>query len=92
MNKVMKPSEWLDKAKKKENIQSDYRLAKIIGIEPASISTMRRRDNGMDNYTAIRIAEILEINKLIVIIDMEMKKAKSEEKKEFWKKKEEVYR
>ncbi len=92
MNEIMKPSEWLDKAKEREKIQSDYKLAKIIGIEPASISTLRRRNNGMDNYTAIRIAEILEINKLVVIIDMELKKAKSKEKMEFWKKKEEVYK
>jgi len=87
----MKPSEWLDKVKKKENIESDYRLAKIIGIEQSGLSNIRRRDSGMDNYTAIRIAEMLEIDRMIVIIDMEKQKAKNKKKIEYWEKKEAIF-
>ena len=87
----MNAKEWLDKAKEKGNIETDYKLAKIIGINPSALVNIRKRNNGMDNYTAIRIAEILEINRLKVIIDMEVQKAKSKEKKEFWKEKEEIY-
>ncbi len=87
----MKPAEWLDKAKEKEHLTSDYKLAKLIGIESNNITNLRKRNNGMDNYTAIRIAEILEIDKLKVIIDMEFQKAKNKNKKEFWRKKIEVY-
>ena len=87
----MKPSEWLNKAKNKENIDSDYKLAKLIGIDPSNLANLRRRNNGMDNYTAIRLAEILEINRLKIIIDIEIQKAKTEERIEYWKKKEEIY-
>lgn len=87
----MKPSEWLDKAKEKQKIETDYKLAKLIGIETSGIANLRRRDKGMDNYTAIRIAEILEIDMLKVIIDMELQKAKNDSKKEYWKKKEAIF-
>jgi len=87
----MKPSEWLDKVKIKENIESDYRLAKMIGIEQSGLSNIRRRDSGMDNYTAIRIAEMLEIDRMIVIIDMEKQKAKNKKKIEYWEKKEAIF-
>ena len=88
---MMKPSEWLDKIKDKEHLTSDYQLAKLIGIKGNGLANLRKRDNGMDNYTAIRIAEILEINKIEVIIDMELQKAKTKEKQDFWRKKQEVY-
>ena len=87
----MKPSEWLDQAKDKLNIASDYKLAKIIGIGGAAISNIRTRNNGMDNYTACRIADILEIPEIKIISDIEKQKEKKEEKKEYWKKKEAIY-
>jgi len=87
----MKPIEWINKAKEKENIETDYKLAKMIGIKPSALVNIRKRNNGMDNFTAVRIAEILEINRMKIIIDMEIQKAKTKEKKEFWEKKEEIY-
>jgi len=86
----MNANEWLDKAKEKEHLNSDYKLAKLIGIDSGGIANIRKR-NGMDNFTAVRIAEILEIDKLKVIIDMEIQKAKTANKKEFWQKKYDVY-
>lgn len=87
----MRPKEWLDKARDKLGIESDYKLAKIIGVKPTAISNIRIRNNGMDNYTASRIADILEIERMTVIIDMEILKAKKEEKLEYWKRKKEIY-
>lgn len=86
----MNADEWLDKTKKKLSIDSDYKLAKLIGIGNGGIANIRKR-NGMDNYTAVRIAELLEIERMKVIIDMEIQKAKTAEKKEFWQKKANVY-
>jgi len=86
----MNANEWLDKAKKKALLESDYKLAKLIGIDNGGIANIRKR-NGMDNYTAIRIAEILEIDRMQVIVDMELQKAKTAQKKEFWQKKADIY-
>lgn len=87
----MKATEWLNKAKQKLKIESDYELAKIIGIGTAAIANIKKRESGMDNYIASRIEDILELEKMTVIIDMEIQKAKSEKKKRYWKKKKEIY-
>jgi ribosome-binding protein aMBF1 (putative translation factor) len=87
----MEATDWLDKAKEKLKIDSDYKLAKIIGIGNAAIANIRRRKSGMDNYVASRLEDMLELEKMTVIIDMEIQKAKSEEKKKYWQKKEQIY-
>jgi transcriptional regulator with XRE-family HTH domain len=87
----MQPIDWLNKAKEKLNIESDYRLAKIIGIGNTAISNIRKRNKGMDNYTACRIADILEIPEIKVISDIEMQKEKNEEKIKYWEKKEAMF-
>ena len=53
----MEATEWLDKAKQKLKIESDYKLAKIIGIGNAAIANIRKRKSGMDNYIASRNEE-----------------------------------
>lgn len=87
----MKPAEWLDKAKRKLIIESDYELAKIIGIKPSAITNIRKRNTGVDNYIASRLEDILELEKMTIIIDMEINKEKNEDKKNYWKKKEQIY-
>lgn len=87
----MEATEWLNKAKQKLKLESDYQLAKIIGIGNGAIANIRKRNNGMDNYVASRIEDILELERMTIIIDMEIQKAKSEEKRRYWKKKEQIY-
>lgn len=87
----MNATEWLDKAKEKLKIDSDYKLAQIIGITQSTISMIRKRNAGIDNYIALRLADILEIRELTVIIDLEIQKAKTKEKREYWQKKEKIY-
>lgn len=87
----MNPSEWLDKAKEKLKIESDYKLAKVIGIGNTAISNIRKRNSGMDNYVASRLEDILELERMTIIIDMELQKAKNEEKKRYWQKKEQIF-
>jgi len=87
----MDANEWLDKAKQKLKVESDYRLSKIIGIGNGALANIRKRKNGMDNYVASRLEDILELERMTVIIDMEIQKAKSEEKKRYWEKKEQIY-
>ena len=57
----MNAIEWLEKAKNKLKIESDYELAKIIGIKASAISNIRKRNKGIDNYIASRLEDILEL-------------------------------
>lgn len=88
---MMSPTEWLDKAKKKLVIESDYELSKIIGVSQSALTNIRKRNNGMDNYIASRLEDILELKQMTIIIDMEIQKEKNEEKRKYWKKKEQIY-
>lgn len=87
----MNAVEWLDKAKEKLKLDSDYKLAKIIGITASTISNIRKRNSGIDTYIASRIEDILELRQMTVIIDLEIQKAKTKERKEYWEKKERIY-
>ena len=87
----MNAVEWLDKAKEKLKLDSDYKLAKIIGRTASSISNIRKRNSGIDTYIASRIEDILELRQMTVIIDLEIQKAKTKERKEYWEKKERIY-
>lgn len=89
--KKMEPTEWLDQAKKKLLIESDYKLAKVLGITPSGISTIRKRNAGIDLYTASRLEDVLELERMTIIIDLEIQKEKNEEKKKYWKKKAQIY-
>ncbi len=87
----MKPAEWLDKAKKKLIIESDYELSKIIGVHQSALTNIRKRNAGIDNYIASRLEDILELKQMTIIIDMEIQKEKNEEKKKYWKKKAQIF-
>lgn len=88
---MMKPTEWLDQAKKKLLIESDYKLAKILGITPSGISTIRKRNAGIDLYTASRLEDVLELERMTIIVDLEIQREKNEEKKKYWKKKAQIF-
>ncbi len=87
----MNPSEWLDQAKKKLLIESDYKLAQVLGVKPSGISTIRKRNAGIDNYTASRLEDVLELERMTVIIDLEIQKEKNEDKRKYWEKKAQIY-
>ncbi|MGZ4991117.1 MAG: hypothetical protein ACXWFX_16135 [Methylobacter sp.] len=88
---MMRPAEWLDKAKKKLIIESDYELSKVIGVHQSALTNIRKRNAGIDNYIASRLEDILELERMTIIIDMEIQKEKNEEKRNYWKKKEQIY-
>ena len=82
----MTTNEYLDAAKKRLNVASDYALAKWLEIKPSRISEYRSGKHGMDNYTAARLANLLEINPLQVIADTNAEREKCDKRREFWQK------
>lgn len=76
---------YIDEAKKKLGIESDYGLAKELGLSRAAVSLWRNGKGSMDDYAATRIAEIIGVNPMIVIAAVNVEKEKTEERKEYWK-------
>jgi hypothetical protein len=77
-------SEYLDEAKKELNIESDYALAKALGIERTTISNYRAKRSRMDDYTCVQIAYVLRIDPMEVIAAANFEREKDEGRKAFW--------
>ena len=77
--------DYLDDAKQRLGIDTDYKLAKILNAHRGLFSEYRHKKRVIDNYTAVKIAEILEIDPLKIIAIAESEKEKNEERREFWK-------
>lgn len=74
----------IDKARSLCIPQTDYQLAKRLGINHATISRCRHRGGTLDNEAATRLAELLAQDPMDVIAIMESERAKTPEKKAFW--------
>jgi transcriptional regulator with XRE-family HTH domain len=77
--------EWLDAVKRKFGLDSDYKLAKLLNVEPQNVSHYRAGRRYMDPYTAARVAELLKVDPLKVIAACESQRARDEEQRTFWK-------
>lgn len=76
--------ERLKDCKIKEGIQSDYGLAKRLGINPARICDYMAGRRTPDAYTAIKMAEILKVHPLLLLAEFEAETAKDETRRNFW--------
>lgn len=81
----MKSIKYLDDAKIKLGISSDYALAKLTGISQEAISQYRTGKRIMDDYTAAKLAEVLDIEPLEVIATANAEREKDETKANFWR-------
>lgn len=78
----------LDKAKKLCSPQTDYRLAKTLGVSVARMSNWRRGINAPDTLTAWKLAKLLKMDPSEVIAYIEEDRAiaaKDPTRVEFWK-------
>ncbi|MEK6840062.1 MAG: DUF3693 domain-containing protein [Nanoarchaeota archaeon] len=79
--------EFLDAVKVKHNLPSDYALAKILGLTRQAVSKYRHgHAKAMDVATAVKVAELLEIDALLVIAVAERERAHVEANRELWEK------
>lgn len=75
---------FLNEAKQIKGIESDYALAKMIGITKSAISNYRNGTSKMDDYSAAQIAEIIGIKPIEVIATIHAEREKNEKKKKYW--------
>jgi transcriptional regulator with XRE-family HTH domain len=81
----MKIEDLLDRAKKSANIESDYALAKVLGISPGNLSNIRTGKSHPSNEVAVKLATLAKIEEMQVIASIEYRTANTEKKKKFWK-------
>lgn len=80
----MTTNEYLDAAKAKLGLPSDYALAKHLGLTHVTVMGYRNGRSALGIETAIKIGEILGIDSHIVYSDGQLERAKTPSAKEFW--------
>lgn len=78
--------DYIKEAKAALGIQSDYALAKWLGITRHAVSGYQTGNRIIDDYTAAKIAEALGIDPLEVIAVANMEREKDEKRQAYWRK------
>lgn len=76
--------DFLDELKARKNCASDYAIAKHLGITPSAVCNYRKGKDFFSDSTAIRVAELLEIDPAIVISSIHAERAKKPEERAIW--------
>lgn len=76
---------FLDAVKARHGLKSDYSLAPLLGITRSAVSKFRSGKDFFGDSTAIRVAELLEIDPAIVLASVHAERAKSEAEKTAWR-------
>ncbi|HEX7890309.1 MAG TPA: helix-turn-helix domain-containing protein [Ramlibacter sp.] len=74
----MKAAEWIDRLKDARGWESDYRAAKELGLSRNTISNYRSGTRTLDDETAVKVAEALEVEPEIIILDQHAERTNSE--------------
>jgi plasmid maintenance system antidote protein VapI len=80
----MNTLEYLDACKVELGIESDYALAKALGVAQSSVSNYRVGRSRIDDDVALTIARILHIEPIVVIAHANAERAKTPEQKAKW--------
>jgi len=81
----MKPAEYLDAAKARLNLKSDYELAKALDLSNKTIPAIRKGERHLPLDVAFRIAITLEIDPAQVVADLEEQREKNPKRQGFWR-------
>lgn len=76
MGQAMKTDQYLDAAKKKLGLPSDYALGKVLGVSTSRFGNWRSHRAVPELTIAVRLAEILEVDPLRVIADLELERGR----------------
>lgn len=65
----MKASDWIDRVKTAKGIDSDYGVAKALGLHRATVSKYRHSTPTLDEDSAIKVANALGERPEAVLLD-----------------------
>lgn len=80
----MNTLDYLAACKRRLGIESDYALAKALGVTQAAVSSYRREKSAINDDVALTVAEILGVNPMGVIAAANAERAKTPEQKARW--------
>lgn len=81
----MKPSEYFEAAKTAMNIQSDYELAKRLGVGNGPLAQMKKEARNVPLDIAYKLAITLNLDPAEVVADLESQREKNPTRQAFWR-------
>lgn len=78
-------ADWIDAIKRQYKLPSDYAAAKLMEIDPNVVCHYRAGRRAMDNFACIKTSELLREDLRRVIASVEAERARTEQRKDFWK-------
>jgi hypothetical protein len=76
--------EWISVLKSKVSVQSDYAIAKLLGVSSATLSSYRTRKTFLDKIVCNRIAFLIEIDPKYLYVSTHYERAQSPEEMQVW--------
>lgn len=64
---------------------TDYRLAKVLGVSPQTVSGWKTGKHTIDDKICLKVAELLQLEEGYVIACMYLERSKTEPVRQFWK-------
>ena len=76
--------EYLDALRARHNLPSDYALSKLLNLTRSAVSSYRTGRTYFDDETAMRVAELLDLDPAHVLSIIAAERTKSEKVKKAW--------
>jgi transcriptional regulator with XRE-family HTH domain len=80
----MKAENWIDRVKAVKGWETDYRVAKELGLSRSAVSGYRSKTPTLDEETALKVAHALDVNAAIVLADQAIERARTQEARKAW--------
>ena len=80
----MNTIELLEAVKVRRGVESDYALAKVLGVTQQAVSSYRAGNSKISDDVALTVAEILQLHPLQVIAAANAERAKTAAQKAKW--------
>lgn len=80
----MKTTDYLDAIKNRYDLPSDYAIAKMLGIARQRMTAYRAGSESFSDSTALRVAELLDLDPLEVALSAHAQRAKAPEERALW--------
>lgn len=81
----MRSSEYFKQAKRRLGIESDYALAKALGLQSSAVSKIQAGKHTMGEETALKVAVILKLDPALVLADLQAEREKNPEIQAVWR-------
>lgn len=77
-------ADFLDALKVRCGLPSDYAIAQLLGVTRQQVSHWRRGAQGFSDLIAVQVAELLELDPMVVIAARNAERAKRTDERQVW--------